>query len=112
MSLLRLRRSSGLVRFALQAFVFAITVLPYLHTVNHRDDHEHVDGGIVHRHQDAPSGDHGRRDLAHCGVGVLPPPPFVLPLPAMRLEGPTSLPPSASGSLRFVSPRLTRGPPA
>ena len=36
--------SAGLV---LAAFSGALTVLPWMHTLHHRDDHVHVDGAIV-----------------------------------------------------------------
>jgi len=38
------RKTAGLV---LGAFSAALTVLPWLHTWHHRDDHVHVDGAIV-----------------------------------------------------------------
>jgi hypothetical protein len=41
------RQTAGLV---LGAFSAALTVLPWLHTLHHRDDHIHVDGAIVYLH--------------------------------------------------------------
>jgi hypothetical protein len=40
----RRRQTASLV---LGAFSAALTVLPWLHTLHHRDDHVHVDGAIV-----------------------------------------------------------------
>lgn len=45
--MLRLRQSRRVTRHALYAFVWAVTLLPYLHTVGHRNDHLHVGGALV-----------------------------------------------------------------
>jgi hypothetical protein len=114
------RLTSGLV---LGAFGAALTVLPWLHTLHHRDDHVHVDGAIVflegHDHEhggahdhghgdghdddddtpyagfDHPShhGPHGRGALAHGSAFIVSCAFFVLPPPAVALERPS--PPAA-----------------
>ena len=55
------RYSAGLV---LAAFSGALTVLPWMHTLHHRDDHVHVDGAIVFLDRGLGQGhghDHGVR---------------------------------------------------
>jgi hypothetical protein len=42
-----MRRGRQTATLVLGAFAVALTVLPWLHTLNHRDDHVHVDGAIV-----------------------------------------------------------------
>lgn len=118
------------------AFSAALTVLPWLHTWHHRDDHIHVDGAIVfldHDHgdgehdgdddfdadADAPGfdhpahhGAHARGALAHGAAFILAAAIFILPPPAVALEQPA--PPRASGRPAPApqrSPRVTRGPP-
>src|SRR5262245_44868221 len=101
------RRTTG---FVLGAFSAALTVLPWLHTLHHRDDHVHVDGGIVfvgedeHEHADehededdpdegkpgfdhpAHHGSHGRGALAHGAAFILAGVIYVLPPPGVALE--------------------------
>jgi hypothetical protein len=132
------RLTSGLV---LGAFGAALTVLPWLHTLHHRDDHVHVDGAIVfldahaHDHGDAHAhghadeddeedtpyagfdhpahhGPHGRGALAHGSAFILAGAVFILPPPASALE---RLSPRAAPEQPALaplpSPRVTRGPP-
>jgi len=42
-----MRRGGHTATLVLGAFTAALTVLPGLHTLHHRDDHVHVDGAIV-----------------------------------------------------------------
>jgi hypothetical protein len=132
----RRRHTAGL---ALGAFSAALTILPWLHTLHHRDDHVHVDGAIVfvgehedeheHEHVDeheededegAPGFDHpahhqphGRGALAHGSAFILAGTVFLFPTPAALLE---RLPPLAGPETPALallrSPRETRGPPA
>jgi len=127
---------SGLV---LGAFSAALTVLPWLHTRHHRDDHIHVDGAIVYVNHDHPGGHHdagddddeddgddaqpgfdhpahhgphGRGALAHGSAFILAGAIFVLPPPAADLE--RLAPPAAPERPTLAaqrSPRVTRGPP-
>lgn len=129
------RQTSGLV---LGAFSAALTVLPWLHTWHHHDDHVHVDGAIVYLHHDhvadhdgdhaddededdaspgfdhpAHHGAHGRGALAHGSAFILAGAVFILPPPAGDLE--QAAPPTAPDSPALAElrgPRLTRGPPA
>jgi hypothetical protein len=134
----RARSTTGLV---LGAFSAALTVLPWLHTLNHRDDHVHVDGAIVfvgdghedeheHEHADehededenddgppgfdhpAHHGPHGRGALAHGSAFILAGVVYLFPAPAVAFEPP---PPPASPQQPPAgvhrSPRVTRGPP-
>jgi len=128
------RQISGLV---LGAFSAALTVLPWLHTWHHHDDHVHVDGAIVYLHHDAGDdhaghaddededdaspgfdhpahhGAHGRGALAHGSAFILAGAVFILPPPAVELEKPASPPSPDSPTLAELrGPRLTRGPPA
>ena len=53
-----MRRGRSTAGLVLGAFSGALTVLPWLHTLHHRDDHVHVDGAIVfldaHEHDRRP----------------------------------------------------------
>jgi len=52
-------------RLVLGAFSAALTVLPWLHTWHHRDDHVHLDGAIVfldHGHEHAHGHEYGDED--------------------------------------------------
>jgi hypothetical protein len=58
-------------QLVLGTFSSALTILPCLHTLNHRDDHVHVDGAIVlvghdhyhdHRHHEHVGVDDGEED--------------------------------------------------
>src|SRR5262245_39996076 len=58
-------RGRCLSTLVLGAFSSALTVLPWLHTLHHRDDHVHVDGAIVfvgHEHADDDGNDHEHLD--------------------------------------------------
>jgi hypothetical protein len=129
----RRRSTTGLV---LGAFSAALTVLPWLHTLHHRDDHVHVDGAIVfvdheHDHGDehgdededadegapgfdhpAHHGPHGRGALAHGAAFILAGVVYLFPAPAAALD-PAPRPPSPDQPPRAAqrSPRVTRGPP-
>ena len=130
------RSSAGLV---LAAFSGALTVLPWMHTLHHRDDHVHVDGAIVfldhghdhrdadHDHEDEPDDDegapgfdhpahhqgpHGRGALAHGAAFILAGAVFLLPPPFAALE--QRAPPARPDEPTLASqraPRVTRGPP-
>src|SRR5262245_53505567 len=133
-----MRRGKSTTGLVLGAFSAALTVLPWLHTLHHRDDHVHVDGAIVfvgeHEHQhehvdeheeeeeddtgppgfDHPAhhGPHGRGALAHGSAFILAGVVYLFPAPAAALDGlpPPSLPdPPPLAAHR--SPRVTRGPP-
>jgi hypothetical protein len=115
----------------LGAFSAALTVLPWLHTLHHRDDHVHVDGAIVylddheHAHEDeeedtpyagfdhpAHHAQHGRGALAHGSAFILAGAVFLLPPPAVALERlPPPPPPEQPAPAEQRSPRVTRGPP-
>ena len=134
----RRRHTASLV---LGAFSAALTILPWLHTLHHRDDHVHVDGAIVfigehehehehehvNEHEDeededegAPGFDHpahhqphGRGALAHGSAFILAGTVFLFPAPAALLERLPPLPaPQAPALAQLRSPRETRGPPA
>ena len=129
------RYPAGLV---LAAFSGALTVLPWMHTLHHRDDHVHVDGAIVfldrglgqgHGHDHGKNGDedgdededgapgfdhpaHGRGALAHGAAFILAGAIFLLPPPGIALEGLPLLPPPAPPALTSQrGTRVTRGPP-
>jgi len=130
------RCTTGLV---LGAFSAALTVLPWLHTLHHRDDHVHVDGAIVfvgheheHEHEhvyehedeeeddsgppgfDHPAhhGPHGRGALAHGSAFILAGVVYLFPAPAAALEPPpTPSLPAPPPLAAHRSPRVTRGPP-
>ena len=123
------RLTSGLV---LGAFGAALTVLPWLHTLHHRDDHVHVDGAIVfldhdHDHDgdhddddsgppgfDHPAhhGPHGRGALAHGSAFILACAVYLFPAPAVALESmPATESPEQPPVATRRSPRVTRGPP-
>jgi len=128
-------RSRHTASFVLGAFSAALTVLPWLHTLHHRDDHVHVDGAIVfldhdHDHDHHPDADdddddaspgfdhpahhgsHGRGALAHGAAFILAGAIFILPSPAVDLEPPAPPPsPDHPALAEQRSPRLTRGPP-
>src|SRR5262245_23198025 len=134
----RMRSVTGLV---LGAFSAALTVLPWLHTLHHRDDHVHVDGAIVfveheheHEHEhvyehgdgdeddsdegapgfDHPAhhGPHGRGALAHGAAFIVAGVIYLLPPPGVALE---RLPPPPAPDRPALAaqrlPRVTRGPP-
>ena len=123
------RSTAGLL---LGAFSAALTVLPWLHTLHHRDDHIHVDGAIVfvgdhdHDHDDdeeddagppgfdhpAHHGPHGRGALAHGSAFILAGTVYLFTAPAFALE-PTAHPasPDQPPPAALRSPRVTRGPP-
>jgi hypothetical protein len=127
-----MRSTTGLV---LGAFSAALTVLPWLHTLHHRDDHVHVDGAIVfladaHKHDHEPEdgdddgsgppgfdhpahhGAHGRGALAHGAAFILGGVVYLFPAPAVALERlPLQPPPEAPAPAAHRSPRVTRGPP-
>jgi hypothetical protein len=131
-----MRRGRHVTGLVLGAFGAALTVLPWLHTWHHRDDHIHVDGAIVflghnheHEHQheeeddddddaspgfDHPAhhGPHGRGALAHGSAFIVAGAIFILPPPAVDLER-LSPPPSPEPPIFAEprSPRMTRGPP-
>ncbi|HMF43859.1 MAG TPA: hypothetical protein VKQ32_24460 [Polyangia bacterium] len=127
----RRRHISGLV---LGAFSAALTVLPWLHTLHHRDDHIHVDGAIVYLHHEpgndhgddeddddaspgfdhpAHHGSHGRGALAHGSGFIMAGAIFIVPPPAVSLERPAPvLSPTRPTLALLRAPRLTRGPPA
>jgi hypothetical protein len=129
------RLTSGPV---LGAFGAALTVLPWLHTLHHRDDHVHVDGAIVfvgHEHEhhgdhdaDEPDDDedtpysgfdhpahhqpHGRGALAHGSAFILAGVVYLFPPPSLALERlPAPPPPEQPAAAAQRSPRVTRGPP-
>jgi hypothetical protein len=131
------RTTTGLV---LGAFSAALTVLPWLHTLHHRDDHVHVDGAIVfvgveheheHEHEhvyehedddsdegapgfDHPAhhGSHGRGALAHGAAFILAGVIYVLPQPGVAIERlPVPSLPDRPALAAQRSPRVTRGPP-
>ena len=92
----RRRHTASLV---LGAFSAALTILPWLHTLQHRDDHVHVDGAIVfigeheHEHEDQEEED---KDEGAPGF-----------------DHPAHHQPHGRGALaQLRSPRETRGPPA
>ena len=126
----RARSTAGLV---VGAFSAALTVLPWLHTLNHRDDHVHVDGAIVlvgeHEHEadheeedddsgppgfDHPAhhGPHGRGALAHGSAFIVAGAVYLFPAPAVALEpAPDPATPGQPPLAAQRSPRVTRGPP-
>ena len=116
----------------LGAFGAALTVLPWLHTLHHRDDHVHVDGAIIfvgeHEHDEdddddeetpyagfdhpAHHGPHGRGALAHGSAFILAGAVFLFPPPSVALERlPPPPPPEQPAPAGQRSPRVTRGPP-
>ena len=133
-------RGRCLSTLVLGAFSSALTILPWLHTLDHRDDHVHVDGAIVflghddgdehdHDHADEHEDEdddgsggwdhpdhhapHGRGALAHGSAFILAGAVFLFPQPAVllaRLPQPPGPEPPALAAQR--TPRLTRGPPA
>jgi hypothetical protein len=132
---MRRRSTAGLV---LGAFSAALTVLPWLHTLHHRDDHVHVDGAIVfvgehdhdHDHDaeheeeeeddsgppgfDHPAhhGPHGRGALAHGSAFILAGVVYLFPAPAVALDpAPAPASPDQPPLAAIRSPRVTRGPP-
>jgi hypothetical protein len=108
-------RGRCLSTLVLGAFSSALTILPWLHTLDHRDDHIHVEGAIVflghdhgdddyehgHEHGDEPEdedddgsggwdhpdhhGPHGRGALAHGSAFILAGAVFLFPPPAVLL---------------------------
>lgn len=58
----RLRAGDGLARLALASFLWGMLLAPALHLVNHRDDHHHGPGGLVHDHGDGRAHRHGPTD--------------------------------------------------
>lgn len=134
----RMRRGRSTTGFVLGAFSAALTVLPWLHTLHHRDDHIHVDGAIVfvgeHEHghdhdadheeeeeddrgppgfdHPAHHGPHGRGALAHGSAFIVAGAVYLFPAPAIALD-PTPAPASPDQHPPAVrhSPRVTRGPP-
>ncbi len=132
-------RTRPLAALVLGAFGSALTVLPWLHTVNHRDDHVHVDGAIVfvghhddeHQHGDDHEdeeeeqdedagwdhpehhGPHARGALAHGAAFILAGAVFLFPPPGVWLErlSPPALPDAPALAVQHT-PRATRGPPA
>jgi len=131
-----LRRGRSTAGLVLGAFSAALTVLPWLHTLHHRDDHVHVDGAIVfldahdHDHGDhegeeeeddsgppgfdhpAHHGPHGRGALVHGSAFILAGTVYLFPAPAVALEAasdPASPDQPLPAALR--TPRVTRGPP-
>jgi len=132
-----MRRGKSTAGLVLGAFSAALTVLPWLHTLHHRDDHVHVDGAIVfvgdaheHHHVDehddeeeddsgppgfdhpAHHGPHGRGALAHGSAFILAGGVYLFPAPAAALERlpPPSLPDAPPLAVQRSS-RVTRGPP-
>jgi hypothetical protein len=99
--LLRIRRRQGANAAGLLMFVAGFIVAPCLHTIHHRDDHEHgADGSVIVRatggeaaasfaagtedaRRDAVSGNrrhtHGQGSLAHFGAALATPALFVVP---------------------------------
>jgi hypothetical protein len=129
-----MRRGRNLAGLVLAAFSSALTVLPWMHTLHHRDDHVHVDGAIVfldhgdeheheHENQDADEGApgfdhpahhgaHGRGALAHGAAFILAGTIFLFPPPGVALERlPPSAPPHEPTLASQHTPRVTRGPP-
>jgi hypothetical protein len=118
-------RRRAAATLVLGAFSAALTVLPWLHTLHHRDDHIHVDGAIVFldhdgdddvdEDADAPGFDHpahGRGALAHGSAFILAGAFFILPPPAAVLERPLPPPrPDRPDLADQRSSRVTRGPP-
>jgi len=129
-----MRRGRSTAGLVLGAFSAALTVLPWLHTLHHRDDHIHVDGAIVfvgehehgHDHEEeeeddsgppgidhpAHHGPHGRGALAHGSAFLLAGTVYLFPAPAVALD-PTPDParPDQPPPAVRPSPRVTRGPP-
>src|SRR3954447_25029441 len=101
-----MRRGRSTAGLVLGAFSAALTVLPWLHTLHHRDDHVHVDGAIVfldpghdHDHDEddddngppgfdhpAHHGPHGRGALAHGSAFIIAGAVHLFPAPAVALE--------------------------
>jgi hypothetical protein len=133
-----MRRGRSTAGLVLGAFSAALTVLPWLHTLHHRDDHIHVDGAIVfvgeHEHghdhdadheeeeeddsgppgfdHPAHHGPHGRGALAHGSAFILVGAVYLFPAPAVALElaaAPASRDQPPPAAHR--TPRVTRGPP-
>ena len=55
-------RGRCLSTLVLGAFSSALTLLPWLHTLDHRDDHVHVEGAIVFLGHDHDDDDHEHAD--------------------------------------------------
>ena len=136
-----MRRGRSTAGLVLGAFSAALTVLPWLHTLHHRDDHIHVDGAIVfldaHQHVDghddhdhddheeeeddsgppgfdhpAHHGPHGRGALAHGSAFILAGAVYLFPAPTVALEpAPDAASPDQPPPAVRPSPRETRGPP-
>lgn len=129
-----MHRRRHIASVVLGTFSSALTILPWLHTLNHRDDHVDVDGAIVfvghddddddHDHEeedgaqpgvdhpDHHHGPHERGALAHGAAFILAGTIYILPPPAAALERlpvPSLRNTPTSGTQR--SPRVTRGPP-
>jgi hypothetical protein len=130
-----MRRGRTTAGLAVGAFGAALTVLPWLHTLHHRDDHIHVDGAIVfvgahdhdadqHKEDDEEEEDdsgppgfdhpahHGRGALAHGSAFILAGTVFLFPAPPVALEpAPDPASPVQPPPAVLRSPRVTRGPP-
>ena len=136
-----MRRGRSSASLVLGAFGAALTVLPWLHTLHHRDDHVHVDGAIVflddhahlhdhaHEHGDdhqdddedtpyagfdhpAHHGPHGRGALAHGSAFILAGRSSCCRRRPSLLERlPPAPPPEPPAPTQQRSPRVTRGPP-
>jgi hypothetical protein len=132
-----MHRGRSTAALVLGAFGAALTVLPWLHTLRHRDDHVHVDGAIVfvgheHEHVDAHEhddededdtgppgfdhpnhhGSHGRGALAHGSAFILAGVIYVFSPPGLALERLPAPPrPEQPATVALRSPRVTRGPP-
>jgi hypothetical protein len=125
--LVRLRKSELGLRLAFYT-ALAFLLAPFLHMARHRDDHEHVVGGIrwtepahehPHRHPEtpfpvvqAPMPVHGQGGLAHFGLATLAAAPFIPPRVLFPVE------PLACRALPLAPPRVRlllsarpRGPP-
>ena len=134
-----MRRGRSTAGLVLGAFSAALTVLPWLHTLHHRDDHIHVDGGDrvsrrprararARRPRDrktrdddggppgfdhpAHHGPHGRGALAHGSAFILAGAVYLFPAPTAALEpAPDAASPDQPPPAARPSPRVTRGPP-
>jgi hypothetical protein len=116
----RLRGREDAVAFALLVEIAAFLVAPALHLVNHRADHTHGPGGVVHTHDSAPQRDgapspapfHGDGDALHFALAITSAPVFIFAtLVALALIAAVFVPASRVFVRELFDVAVPRGPP-